>query len=94
MTNIFERLIVKDRYIKNGKLVPNLLRPSIAFFTRRWGYIDKETTCKFFELVVTLLKDDMKQTESKKAQGKKIVQGTLPSEGKPATANVGDKKSE
>ena len=29
-----------------------------------------------------------------KAQGKKVVQGTLPSEGKPATANVGDKKSE
>lgn len=81
------RFMVRDRYIKNGKLKLNLLRPQIEFFVRRWGYFDKETTCKFFEFVVSLLKEDMKQAKPK-GRSRQNVDDSLPSGSEPAPANA------
>lgn len=69
----------KEQFIRNGKLQVNLLRPAIEQYVRRWGYYDKETTCKVFEFIVELLKEDMGGGK-KKTTGRRSNPVSLPSE--------------
>ncbi|MBO5833893.1 MAG: hypothetical protein J6R22_02975 [Alphaproteobacteria bacterium] len=60
----------REQFIRNDRLQLNLLRPAIEQYVRRWGYYDKETSCKVFEFVVELFKEDMgvgKKKQSKPA---------------------------
>lgn len=69
----------RERFIRNGKLQVNLLRHALEQYIRRWGYYDKETTCKVFEFVVELLKEDM-GVEKKKQTSRRPKSSSLPSE--------------
>lgn len=69
----------RERFVRNGKLQVNLLRPALEQYVRRWGYYDKETTCKVFEFVVELLKEDM-GVGKKKTSGRHSNPVSLPSE--------------
>lgn len=71
----------KEQFVRNGKLQVNLLRPALEQYIRRWGYYDKETTCKVFEFVVELLQEDMNGGK-KKTTGRRSQSVSLPSEPK------------
>lgn len=68
----------RERFVRNGKLQVNLLRPALEQYVRRWGYYDKETTCKVFEFVVELLREDMGGV--KKTSARRPKSDSLPSE--------------
>lgn len=69
----------RECFIRNGKLQVNLLRPALEQYIRRWGYYDKETTCKVFQFVVELLQEDM-GVEKKKVSARRPKSSSLPSE--------------
>jgi hypothetical protein len=78
----------KSRHMRNGKIALNLLRYDVEWAVRRWGYFDKESTCKFFEYVVSLFKEDLDEgaKKTKATKSKKI--NTLPAEEPETPANV------
>lgn len=82
-----------NRYMRNGKLMLNLLRYDVEWVVRRWGYFDKKSTCEYFEFVVSLFKKDLeeeaKKTTAPKSKSKKI----LPEEESKTVASVFESKS-
>lgn len=69
--NRLSKLMNKERYIRNGKIALNLLRYDVEWVVRRWGYFDTSSTCKFFEFVVSLFKEELGETKGKKQTSKK-----------------------
>jgi hypothetical protein len=67
--------------MRNGKIALNLLRYDVEWAVRRWGYFDKESTCKFFEYVVSLFKEDLGEG-AKKAKATKPKKNRHPSCGR------------
>lgn len=80
------RFMNRDRHIRNGKVALNLLRYDVEWVVRRWGYFDKESTCKFFEYVVSLFKEDLGEDAKKTKATKPKKTDTLPVEENVATA--------
>lgn len=69
--NRLSKLMNKERYIRNGKVALHLLRYDIEWVVRRWGYFDTASTCKFFEFVVSLFKEELGEIKGKKQTSKK-----------------------
>ena len=82
------RLMNKSRHMRNGKIALNLLRYDVEWAVRRWGYFDKESTCKFFEYVVSLFKEDLGEGAKKTKATKPKKTDTLPAEEPETPANV------
>ena len=69
-----KKLMVKERYIRNGALMLNLLKYDVVWVAQHWGFLGKENACEFFEFVVSLFHEDkdVKATSaSKKKSGSK-----------------------
>ena len=72
--NRLEKLMHKERYLRNGAIQLNLLKYDIVWVVSRWGFIGKENCCNFFEFVAELFhedKDVKAALESKKKSGSK-----------------------
>lgn len=72
--NRLEKLMHKERYMRNGAIQLNLLKYDIIWVTSRWGFIGKESCCKYFEFVAELFQEDKDvkaALESKKKSGSK-----------------------
>jgi hypothetical protein len=80
----------KERYIRNGKVALYLLRYDVEWVVRRWGYFDTQSTCKFFEFVVSLFKEELGETEKKTKSVKPKKSDTLPAKEPEVTANTTD----
>jgi len=78
----------RDRHIRHGKVALNLLRYDVEWVVRRWGYFDKHSTCKFFQYVVDLFKEDLGEDAKKTKTTKPKKTDTLPVEETETTANV------
>ena len=76
------RFMNKDRILRNGKVMLNLLRYDVEWVVRHWGYFDKESTCKYFEYVVSLFKEDLGEGVKKTKTTKPKTKDTLPEEEK------------
>lgn len=62
-----QRMMHKERYCRNGKVMLNILKYDVMWVVQHWGYLDKESACEFFKFVVTLLSEDgEKRTKSSK----------------------------
>lgn len=85
-----KRVMNKDRYIRNGRVALNLLRYDIEWVVRRWGYFDTESTCKYFEFVVSLFKEELGEAEKKTKSAKSKKSDTLPVKEPEVTANTTD----
>lgn len=64
--NRLAKLQNRERFMRNGKIMLNLLRYDIEWVVRRWGYFDTASTCEFFEFVVSLFKEQLGETKPKK----------------------------
>lgn len=82
------RFMNRDRHVRNGKVALNLLRYDVEWVVRRWGYFDKESTCKFFEYVVSLFKEDLGEDVKKTKATKSKKTDALPVEETETAANV------
>ena len=88
------RFMNRDRHIRNGKVALNLLRYDVEWVVRRWGYFDKESTCKFFEYVVSLFKEDLgEETKKTKTVSKSKKSEALPEEETVAPAMVAESEA-
>lgn len=56
--NRLEKLMHKERYMRNDAIQLNLLKYDIMWVVGRWGFIGKENCCKYFEFVAELFKED------------------------------------
>lgn len=72
--NRLEKLMHKERYLRDGAIQLNLLKYDIIWVTSRWGFIGKENACEFFDFVSKLFHEDKDVNaalESKKKSGSK-----------------------
>lgn len=72
--NRLEKMMHKERYMRNGAVQLNLLRYDIMWVVSRWGFMGKENVTEFFDFVSDLFhedKDVKESTKSKKAKSKK-----------------------
>ena len=72
--NRLEKMMHKERYMRNGFIQLNLLKYDILWVVSRWGLLGKENTCEFFNFVAKLFKEDKDvkaALESKKKSGSK-----------------------
>lgn len=72
--NRLEKLMHKERYLRNGALQLNLLKYDIIWVTSRWGFLGKENVAEFFDFVSDLFhedKDVKEATKLKKSKTKK-----------------------
>lgn len=72
--NRLEKLMHKERYLRNGSIQLNLLRYDIQWVVSRWGFIGKESCCEFFKFVAELFQEDKDvklASASKKKSGSK-----------------------
>ena len=72
--NRLEKLMHKERYLRNGAIQLNLLKYDIIWVTSRWGFICKENVAEFFDFVSDLFhedKDVKEATKLKKSKTKK-----------------------
>lgn len=80
--NRLEKMMHKERYMRNGAIQLNLLKYDIVWIVSRWGFIGKESCCKYFEFVAELFQEDKdvkaalessKKSGSKKAKDKVVA---------------------
>lgn len=88
--NRLAKLMNKERYIRNGKVALHLLRYDIEWVVRRWGYFDTQSTCKFFQFVVSLFQEELGGAEKKAKTVKPKKSDTLPANEPEVTANTTD----
>lgn len=72
--NRLEKMMHKERYMRNGAVQLNLLRYDIMWVVSRWGFMGKENVTEFFDFVSELFhedKDVKEATKSKKVKSKK-----------------------
>lgn len=77
---ILQKFMNRDRHVRHGKVALNLLRYDVEWVVRRWGYFSKESTCKFFEYVVSLFKEDLGEDAKKQKQPNLRKSDALPVE--------------
>lgn len=68
--NRLEKMMHKERYMRNGAIQLNLLKYDILWVCSRWGFIGKENTCEFFQFVAELFKEDKDVKEASKSKKK------------------------
>lgn len=71
--NRLEKMMHKERYMRNGAIQLNLLKYDIVWVVSRWGFIGKENCCEFFKFVAELFTEDK---DVKKASGSKKESGS------------------
>ena len=69
-SNKLQKLMNKERYIRHGALMLNLLRYDVEWVVRRWGYFDTKSTCEYFEFVVSLFKEVLGEEPKKGKKAK------------------------
>lgn len=62
------RMMHKERHVRNGKVMLNLLKYDVLWVAQHWGFLGKESACEFFRYVVELFNEEMgkKPKSSKK----------------------------
>lgn len=88
--NRLAKLQNRERFMRNGKIMLNLLRYDIEWVVRRWGYFDKKNTCEFFEFVVSLFKEDLGEDVKKTKTSKSKKSDTLPDKSEETPAIVSE----
>ena len=63
------RMMHKERHVRNGKVMLNLLKYDVLWVAQHWGFLGKESACSFFQYVVDLFNEEMgkKSKSSKKS---------------------------
>lgn len=63
------RMMHKERHVRNGKVMLNLLKYDVLWVAQHWGFLGKESACEFFQYVVDLFNEEMgkKPKSSKKS---------------------------
>lgn len=63
------RMMHKERHVRNGKVMLNLLKYDVLWVAQHWGFLGKESACDFFQYVVDLFNEEMgkKPKSSKKS---------------------------
>lgn len=61
------RMMHKERHVRNGKVMLNLLKYDVLWVAQHWGFLGKESACEFFQYVVDLFNEEA----SKKPKNKK-----------------------
>ena len=71
--NRLEKMMHKERYMRNGAIQLNLLKYDILWVCSRWGFIGKESAAEFFKFVASLFEEDkdVKEKRKKKTATKK-----------------------
>lgn len=69
--NRLEKLMHKERYLRNGAIQLNLLKYDIIWVTSRWGFIGKANVAEFFDFVAELFKEDKDVKEAAKLKKSK-----------------------
>lgn len=69
------RMMLKDRHMRDGKVMLNILKYDVLWVAQHWGYLGKENACEFFEYVVRLFHEELgkKPKASKKSLPKNEV---------------------
>ena len=67
------RMMHKERHMRDGKVMLNLLKYDVLWVAQHWGYLGKENACEFFEYVVSIFNEELgkKSKSSKKSLPKK-----------------------
>ncbi len=87
--NRLEKMMHKERYMRNGAVQLNLLRYDIMWVVSRWGFMGKENACEFFNFVAKLFKEDKDvkaALESKKKSGSKKKEEEVVAKTEPETS--------
>lgn len=63
------RMMHKQRHLKDGKVMLNILKYDVLWVAQHWGYLGKENACEFFQYVVDLFNEEIgkKPKTSKKS---------------------------
>ena len=63
------RMMHKQRHLKEGKVMLNILKYDVLWVAQHWGYLGKENACSFFQYVVDLFNEEIgkKPKSSKKS---------------------------
>lgn len=63
------RMMHKQRHLKDGKVMLNILKYDVLWVAQHWGYLGKENACEFFQYVVDLFNEEIgkKPKSSKKS---------------------------
>lgn len=69
MNPYIARMMHKERHVRNGKVMLNLLKYDVLWVAQHWGFLGKESACDFFQYVVDLFNEEMgkKSKSSKKS---------------------------
>jgi len=69
------RMMHKQRHLKDGKVMLNILKYDVLWVAQHWGYLGKENACSFFQYVVDLFNEEIgkKPKSSKKSLPKDEV---------------------
>lgn len=61
------RMMHKQRHLKDGKVMLNILKYDVLWIAQHWGYLGKENACEFFQYVVDLFNEELgKKPKTKK----------------------------
>ena len=73
MNPYIARMMHKERHVRNGKVMLNLLKYDVLWVAQHWGFLGKESACEFFQYVVDLFNEEAgkKPKSSKKSLPKK-----------------------
>lgn len=53
------RMMHKERHMRDGKIMLNLLKYDVLWVAQHWGFLGKENACDFFQYVVGLFNEEM-----------------------------------
>jgi len=71
------RMMHKERHMRDGKVMLNLLKYDVMWVVQHWGYLGKENACDFFRYIVSLFNEELgKKSKSSKKDTLPDVTGT------------------
>lgn len=84
------RMMHKERHMRDGKVMLNILKYDVMWVVQHWGYLDKESACEFFQYVVSLFNEESKRKPkpSKKSLPKEDDEPTAKGETLELTGNL------
>ena len=53
------RMMHKERHMRDGKVMLNILKYDVLWVAQHWGFLGKENACEFFQYVVDLFNEEM-----------------------------------
>lgn len=60
------RMLYKERYVRDNKVMLNILKYDVMWVVQHWGYLDRASAYEFFKFVTSLLEDEAKKSKPKK----------------------------